>query len=381
MNLECFKTILYSSSKIRHSKQAHISYIRKTHATMVQIIQTGIASFGMSGQVFHGPTLKVNPKFNIKMILERRKNLSAEKYPESQIVRSYNEILADPEIDLVIVNTPDIYHYEMAKAALLAGKHVVVEKPFTQTKDEAIELIEIAKKNILILSVYQNRRWDGDFLTVKKIIEDGILGRLVEFESHYDRYRNYIQDGTWKEEELGHAGVLYSLGSHMIDQALVLFGRPQSVTAHLKTVRTNGKIPDYYDIRLQYHDFAALLKCSYLVREPGPRYSVHGTLGSFQKWGLDPQEEALKAGLLPGSPGWGKEPESDWGILHTEIDNKIYKVRQETVPGDYTIFYSRLYDAILNGEEPPVKAEEALLTQEILEYCIQSNQEKKTIFI
>ena len=348
---------------------------------MGRFINTAIASFGMSGQVFHGPTLKINPNFRIKRILERTKSLSAEKYPEARITRSYEEILSDQDIELVVVNTPDIFHYEMTKAALLAGKNVVVEKPFTQTPGEAKELIKLAQDKNRMLAVYQNRRWDGDFLTVKKIIEEGSLGRLVEFESHYDRYRNYIQEGTWKEETGGKTGVLYNLGAHMIDQALVLFGRPMSVTAHLQTLRTGGKVPDYYDIRLQYDGFAALLKCSYLVREPGPRYSVHGTLGSFQKWGIDPQEEALKAGQIPGSADWGTDPESNWGTLHTEKNGNICREKVETIPGNYAIFYQKVYDAIVYKKDPPVKPEEAMLTQEILEYCMQSNREKRTIFI
>lgn len=348
---------------------------------MNKIIQTAIASFGMSGQVFHGPCLKATPNFNIKKILERSKNLSVEKYPEAQIVRSYEEILSDNEIELVIVNTPDVFHFEMTKAALLAGKNVVVEKPFAQTIDEAKELAELAKSKNKMLTIYQNRRWDGDFMTVKKLIEDGLLGRLVEFESHYDRYRNFIQEGTWKEESGNKAGVLYNLGSHMVDQVLVLFGKPVSVTAHLQILRTGGIVKDYYDIRLQYDGFAALLKSSYLVREPGPRYSAHGTLGSFQKWGIDPQEEALKKGLLPGGTDWGTEPESDWGILHTEKDGKVIYEKRVTIPGNYSIFYQKVYEAIVFGKKPPVKPEEAILTQEILEYCEQSNNEKRTIYI
>jgi predicted dehydrogenase len=348
---------------------------------MERVINTALTSFGMSGQVFHGPCLKVNRTFRINRILERTKNLSAEKYSEARIARSYKEILSDPDIELVVVNTPDAFHYEMAKAALLAGKHVVVEKPFAQTLEEAKELIRLAKDTKRMLTVYQNRRWDGDFLTVKKLIEDGVLGRLVEFESHYDRYRNFIQEGTWKEEAGDKTGVLYNLGPHMIDQALVLFGNPLSVTAHLQTLRTGGKVTDYYDIRLQYSGFAVLLKCSYLVREPGPRYSVHGTLGSFHKWGIDPQEEALKAGQLPVSKGWGTEPESDWGILHSEKDGQSFRQEIETIPGNYSIFYEKVYDAIVHQKEPPVKPEEALLTQEILELCELSNREKRTVFL
>lgn len=348
---------------------------------MSKTIQVALTSFGMSGQVFHGPTLKVNSNFQVKKVLERTKNFSVQLFPEAKIVRSYENILNDKEIELVIVNTPDTYHFEMCRQALNAGKHVVVEKPFTQTSEQAKELIQLAKQKGKIITIYQNRRWDGDFLTAKKIIEDGLLGRVVEFESHYDRFRPEIQQGTWKEQANQNGGVLYNLGTHMIDQALVLFGKPNSVTAHFHILRTGGQVDDYYDIRLQYDGFAALLKCSYLVREPGPRYSIHGTNGSFQKWGIDPQEEALKNGELPVGENWGKEPENNWGILHTETKSKIINQKYETLAGNYNIFYENVYNAITNDAELLVKPEEAKLTMEIMELCLKSNQEKRTVFV
>ncbi|WP_163711530.1 Gfo/Idh/MocA family oxidoreductase [Mangrovibacterium lignilyticum] len=348
---------------------------------MSQQIQTALASFGMSGMVFHGPSLKVNPNFKLSKILERSKNLSEANYPDATTVRTYDEILTDAAIDLVIVNTPDYLHYDMCKQALEAGKHVVVEKPFTQTVEQANELIDLAKQKGLVLSVYQNRRWDGDFLTVKEILDEGLLGRLVEFESHFDRYRNFIQPNTWKEEGIDRVGVLYNLGSHMVDQVICLFGMPKGVTAHIDCLRTGGNVPDYYDIRLQYPGFSALLKSSYLVREPGPRYSVHGTLGSFQKWGIDPQEEALKAGKLPGTIGWGEEPEDAWGFLHTEKDGIVIRQRLETVPGNYAVYYENIADAIMNGAELLVKPEESRDCLHVLEACLLSNSEKRTILL
>lgn len=348
---------------------------------MERTIQTGIASFGMSGQVFHGPSLKVCPGYKVCSVLERTKNNSAKLFPEATIVRSYEEMLSNPDIELIVVNTPDRFHFEMSKAALLAGKHVVIEKPFAQTVAQAEELIELAKKQNKMLTVYQNRRWDGDFLTVKKIIEDGLIGEVAEFESHFDRFRNTVQQGTWKEDAEEGGSVLYNLGSHMIDQALFLFGKPQTVTAHLRTLRPEGKITDYYDIRLDYGKFAAIIKCSYLVREPGPRYMIHGTKGSFLKWGIDPQEEALKAGILPGTTNWGQEPEADWGLLHTEIDGKEIRSKYETIPGNYLVFYQNVYDAIIYGSTLAVKPEESKLGLEILEACLRSNEEKRTIIL
>jgi scyllo-inositol 2-dehydrogenase (NADP+) len=342
-------------------------------------IQTAIASFGMSGQVFHGPFLKVNPRFQVRTILERSKMISKSLYADAEIARSFEDILQDKEIELVIVNTPDRFHYEMARLALEAGKHVVVEKPFTFRVREAGDLIRLADEKGKVLTVYQNRRWDGDFLTIQKIIKSGVLGQLAEFESHFDRYRPSIDPSTWKEEEGEYAGVLYNLGSHMVDQAIVLFGMPEAVTAHLKIIRSGGKVIDYYDIRLHFPGFAALLKCSYLVKEEGPRYILHGTNGSFLKWGIDLQEEILKTGILPGGDSWGREPESKWGILNFWNNNNEQVQRIPTETGNYMAFYENLSEAIRYGQPLAVKPQEARNTIRILELAIESNREKRTI--
>jgi predicted dehydrogenase len=342
-------------------------------------IVTAICSFGMSGQVFHGPALKILPQFKIHKILERNHRYSEKFYPQATIVKDFEKILHDPVVELVIVNTPDYLHYEMAKMAMEAGKHVVVEKPFAKTSAEAAELIEIARKNGVLLTVYQNRRLDGGFLTVKKVLENKILGRIVEYECHYDRYRNFIQEGSWKEDGDERTGVLFNLGPHIVDQALVLFGKPKAVTAHLSVLRTGGRTTDHFDIRLHYSGFDATLRCSYLVREMGPQFIVHGTEGSFVKMATDPQEEMLKINRFPDEPGWGKEPQSDWGTLNTNLDGLHVEGKIETIPGNYSRFYSNLYEAIREGGALMVQPEEALMTIRILETCLVSNKEKKTI--
>jgi scyllo-inositol 2-dehydrogenase (NADP+) len=344
-------------------------------------IQTAIASFGMSGQVFHGPSLNAHPGFEVKAILERTKQLSRKMFPVVHIARDYWELLNDPAIELIIINTPDTFHFSMARDALNAGKHVVVEKPFTLKADEARALIDLSVKRKRLLTVYQNRRWDGDFLTIRKLAGSDILGRLVEFESHFDRFRNFITPDTWKEEGDDYAGVLYNLGSHMVDQALVLFGLPNAVTAHLGIMRKGGKVSDYYDIRLHYSGFAALLRCSYLVREPGPRYILHGTNGSYFKWGIDPQEELLKKGEKPGVPGWGHEPESNWGKIYTEAGGINIRGDIETEPGNYLAFYDNLFSAVRLGDTLAVSPEEALNVIRILEMCIESHKSGKTIYL
>ncbi len=348
---------------------------------MDNLIKTAILSYGMSGLVFHGPLLKVNKGFEVLQVWERSKHISKQHFSKAQIVKSYEAILNNQDVELIIVNTPDKFHFEMAKLALEAGKHIVVEKPVTQKSADAAELIELARKKGLVFSVFQNRRWDGDFLTVQKILKEKKLGRLIEFESHYDRYRTIITPDTWKEEADEYGGVLYNLGSHMIDQAYVLFGKPSAVTAHLKIVRKGGVVTDYYDIRMEYEEFSAILKCSYLVKDPGPRYSIYGEYGTFHKYGIDPQEELLKAGRLPIGSDWGTEAVEDWGTIIFEENGEDVEELVPTLPGSYNIFYNNVYDAIRNGKELFVQPEETLEVLKIMEACVESNREKRTIVI
>jgi len=328
--------------------------------------------------VFHGPLLASNPHFEITKILERKKQLSKEKHPMSRIVRYYDEILDDPGIELVIVNTPDQYHYNMAFQAIESGKHVVVEKPFTLRSRDADELIHHARHKGVLLTVFQNRRWDGDFLTVQKVLNEKLLGRPVEFESQFNRYRNYIQN-SWKDQRASGSGTLYNLGSHLIDQALLLFGMPERIFCDVRKLRTGAEVDDSFDLFMQYRDIKCLLKASYLVREPGPRFTLHGTHGSYIKWNLDPQEEKLKNGVMPFKAGWGKEPKSDWGILHTEMDGNPVREKFKTIPGNYSIFYDNLFNAIRNGEPLLVKPEEARNVIQIIEAAYKSGQNGEVI--
>lgn len=348
---------------------------------MITPIKSALASFGMSGKVFHGPLLKVNPGFEVVAVFERSKKLSHELFPDAQIVRSYADILGDNEIELVVVNTPDALHFEMAKAALEAGKHVVVEKPATLFSAETEELIRLAASRKRVFTVFQNRRWDADFRTVQAVVQEAKYGRLIEFESHFDRYRTYIAPDTWKESGDEYTGVLYNLGSHMVDQAVVLFGKPQAVTAHLKTVRNKGVVSDYYDIRLEYNGFSALLKCSYLVKVPGPRYTIHGEYGTFYKFGLDRQEALLKAGHLPSGKDWGREAPEDWGTLVYDDHGEDVETLVESLPGNYNLFYDNVFDTIRNGAALQVKPEQVLEVIRILEACLLSNREKRTVFL
>ena len=213
-------------------------------------IKTGLAAYGMSGQVFHAPFISTNPHFELTAITERSKNLARERYPDARTVRSFDELVDMTDLELIVVNTPDSSHYEYARRALEAGKHVIVEKPFTQTVEEANELVALADRKGLTLSVYQNRRWDSDFLTVKEVLEKKLLGRLVEFESTFPRFRNFIKQGTWKETGEAGGGITYNLGAHVIDQAVQLFGMPEAVFADIAILRDNGLVDVYFIIHL-----------------------------------------------------------------------------------------------------------------------------------
>ncbi len=342
-------------------------------------INTALLSYGMSGEVFHGPLLEAHQGFNIVAVMQR--NPQKPSKHTYRTVQTPEAILNDTTIELVIVNTPNDSHYHYTKAVLNAGKHAVVEKPFTVTSAEADELITLAKKQNRILTVFQNRRWDGDFLTVKKVVENKLVGKLVEFEAHYDRFRNYIEANTWKEESTPGGGILYNLGSHMLDQVLVLFGMPRYADARIGTQRPGGKVQDFYDIRLEYNDFHAIVKSSYLVREAGPRYILHGTEGSFVKYGLDPQEQALKEKNKPGKPGWGAEPETWWGKLNSASGGLTYNGLIETIPGNYPAFYENVYEAITAEKPLAVSAAQARDVIRLIEACVESSQSRRAVKI
>jgi predicted dehydrogenase len=244
---------------------------------------------------------------------------------------------------------------------------------------EAQKLIELAEKKNRILTVFQNRRWDGDFLTIKKVLREKSVGQVVEFEAHYDRFRNYIEANTWKEERKPGTGIVYNLGSHMLDQVVDLFGMPQFVDARIGIQRPGGMVDDFYDIRLEYKGMLVIVKSSYLVKENMPRYIIHGVQGSFVKFGIDPQEQALKDKNIPGGKDWGKEPEQWWGKLNTMVDGSNFEGKIETVPGDYLAFYRNVYGAIREGKGLAVTPDQAHDVIRLIELCYESNSTKKAI--
>lgn len=360
---------------------ARFTHSQRKKITIMQTIKTALCSFGMSGWVFHAPFIQAHPGFELHGVLERTKDLAKIKYPQVVVYRTLDELLADAAVELVVVNTPNATHYDYTKRALSAGKHVVVEKPFTNTVEEAEELIALAKEKGKLLTVYHNRRYDSDFLTVRKIIQDGMLGEIVEAEIHYDRFKEELSPKVHKEIPGPGTGVVYDLGSHLIDQALQLFGKPEAVFADIRIVRPISQVDDYFDIVLYYPNLRVRVKSSYLVREPLAAFILHGSKGSFLKSRADVQEAALQAGAIPQSAGWGEEPVSEEGLLHAEVDGEIVRKRVPTIPGNYYHYYDGVYNALCNNQPAPVPVADALEIIRIIKLAHQSSEEKKVIFL
>jgi len=344
-------------------------------------INTALCSFGMSGWVFHAPFILVHDGFRLYAVLERTKNLAQEKFPQVKTFRILEDMLDDDNVELVIVNTPNYTHYEFTKKALLAGKHVVVEKPFTVTVAQGEELIALAAKQDRKISVYHNRRFDSDYKTIKKIVEEGWLGNIVEAEFHFDRYKLDLSVKKHKETPGPGTGCLYDLGSHLVDQALQLFGKPDAVFADIIAMRPVSKVDDYFELLMYYPSHRVRLKASYQVREPLPGYILHGSKGTFIKAKTDVQEMMLQSGKIPGGPDWGKEPENEKGLLHTEKDGRIIKEYIPSLQGNYSDYYDGIYNAIRKNGALPVSAEDGLKVIEIIEAAFKSNHEKRVIEI
>ena len=342
-------------------------------------INTALCSFGMSGWVFHAPFLQINPGFNFYGVWERSKNLAEQKYPGVKTFRTLEDMLADDAIELVVVNTPNYTHYEYTKKALEAGKHVVVEKPFTVTVKEGNELIELATRQNKKLSVYQNRRYDSDYKTIKKILLQNVLGELVEVEMHFDRYKEELSPKLHKELPGPGAGSLYDLGSHLIDQALQLFGMPLMIFADIQAMRPVSKVDDYFELLFYYETKRVRIKSSYVVRETLPGYVVHGLKGSFIKPKTNIQEEMLQAGKIPGATDWGTEPESERGLLNAEINGREVREYIESEKGNYNEYYDGVYEAIRNNKTVPVTAEDGVKVIKIIEVAYKSNATKKVV--
>jgi scyllo-inositol 2-dehydrogenase (NADP+) len=341
-------------------------------------IKTALLSYGMSGRVFHAPFLELHDGFELTGAWERSKKLIQQDYPEVKSYASLEELLAD-DIELVVVNTPVETHYEYAKKALLAGKHALVEKAFTTTAAEAEELHAIAREKNLKLTVYQNRRWDSDFKTVKLVVGQNLLGDVVEAEFHFDRYNPNLSPKTHKETANAGAGVLKDLGPHIIDQALHLFGYPEAVHGDVRITREGSLVDDWFDISLYYSDKRVRLKAGFFVREAIPAYIVHGKKGTFLKQRGDIQEDVLKTGAKPNRNDWGTEPKELEGLLHTEINGEEVRKTIPTLQGNYYGLFDGVYQSITEGKQEPVTAEDGIKTMKIIDAALESSRQGKII--
>ena len=344
------------------------------------MIEVGLIGFGLAGRAFHAQVIRAVPGMRLSAILQRSGNEAADKYPDVRIVRSLGELLAIREIRLVVIATPNDTHFGLAKECLAAGRDVVVDKPFATTLEEARALVEIAKKAGRLITVYQNRRYDGDFQATRKLVAEGTLGRIVRFETNYDRYRPQLKAGAWRESTRAGNGILFDIGPHLIDHALVLFGLPEAVTADVRIEREGAVADDAFDIMLHYpQGMRAVLRSSILAAAPRARFVLHGTQGSFVKQTFDPQENNLRHGIIPTDTAWGAEPEENWGVLTTPSGDGF---SQRRIPGancDYRDYYANVRDALLGKAALAVTPEWALDVMRLLELARKSSQEGCTI--
>ena len=347
---------------------------------MGAIIKTGICSYGMSGKLFHAPFVDAHPGFELSGIVERHNNDSREKYPESKLYRSVEELCADKDIQLVIVNTPSYLHFEHAKAAMLAGKNVMIEKPFAISVKEAEALIALGEKQKVQITIYQNRRYDGDYLAVKKVINEKLLGDLREVQIRYDRYRPVYGGKPHKEGSLPGAGNMYDLSPHLVDQALQLFGWPKALFADIWKMRSGDVVPpDYFEMLFYYDNLRVRLHASSVCREPVPGYALHGMKGSFLQKRSDMQEEQLLAGAVPSLQGWCPAPSGPDGILHTEINGEVIRKEMTSAPGNYMGIFDDLYKSLTGQDPNPVSPQDGLKTVKIIEAGFLSQKEGRVV--
>ena len=346
---------------------------------MAQQLNVGIVGFGVTAQVMHAPFLKTLPYYNVVAVVERHSEKSKAFFGDMTVLKSFDALLEQSDIDLVVITTPNESHFEYAKKAAEAGKHVVLEKPFTITSADAAALVRISKDTNRIISPFHNRRYVADFRTMRQLVRQNLLGDIHEFEGRYDRYRPEAKPAAWREAPKPGSGVFYDLGPHLIDQALCLFGLPQTITADVRLQRPHAKVDDYFEVQLDYGFTKVTLKAGMLVREPGPRYLIHGTKGSFIKSGDDVQEALLKSGILPTATDWGVEPEEQYGLLHTETNGQVVKQKVPSLQGNFGLYYQHLYNTLTAGAPLQAKPEHGYNTIKLIEQALQSSTEKRTL--
>jgi predicted dehydrogenase len=345
------------------------------------MIEVGLIGFGLAGRAFHAQVISRVPGLRLAAILQRKGNEAAEQYPDVRIVRTLDELLSISEIRLIVIATPNDSHYSLARHCLAAGLDVLVDKPFTTNLQEAVALVEFAKQQDRLLTVYQNRRYDGDFQAIAQLVAGGMLGRVVRFETNYDRFRPQLRPGAWREKSGPGTGIFFDIGPHLIDHALVLFGMPHAVTADIRIEREGGVADDAFDVAFHYSSgLRADLRSSILAAAARPRFTLLGTQGAFVKLTVDPQESNLRQGFVPADAAWGAEPEENWGLLTTVSDSGT--IAQRRIPSancDYRDFYANLRDALLGKATLAVTPEWALDVMRLLETARESSARRCTI--
>jgi scyllo-inositol 2-dehydrogenase (NADP+) len=345
-------------------------------------IPVGVVGFGLAGRAFHAPVIHTTPGLRLAGVVQRSGDAAREIYSETRVVRSLDELLAIDDIRLVVIATPNVTHYEMARRCLLAGRDVVIDKPFTTTSQEAADLFRIAGQQGRLISAYHNSRSHGDFATVRQLLRSGALGRTVLCEIHYDRYRPKLRPGAWRERVEPGSGVFFDLGPHAIDQAMVLFGRPEAITADIRIEREAAVVDDAFDVTMHYPSLRVALRGGMLAVAPRPRFLLHGTQGAYVKYGVDPQEEALRRGEMPGGPDWGREPRQNWGTLYvSQEDGTVTQEAVPTEPGDYRRYYANVREAMLGHAALDVTPEQILDVMRALELAQQSSAERRTVTV
>lgn len=337
---------------------------------MQPILNVALVGYGFVGKVFHAPLIANTPGLRLHTVVSSDAAKVLTDHPGMHVVAEPEATFADPDIDLVVVAAPNPVHAALASAALAQGKHVVVDKPFTVTLQQAQQVVADAERAGRIVSVFQNRRWDADFLTLRKLIAEGALGEVMEFHSHFDRYRPVVAD-RWRERDEPGSGLWYDLGPHLLDQALQLFGMPEAVFADIALQRDGAMTADYFHVLLRYPKLRVVLHAGSLVSGQALRFAVHGTRASYLKHGLDSQEDALRKGGIPGQAGWGMDPLP--GGLSTESADGMKAEPMQGIPGDYVRYYAAMRDAILHGGTAPVTPQQALEVMAMLEWALESS--------
>jgi predicted dehydrogenase len=344
------------------------------------MIRVGIVGFGMGARVFHAPLISSVDGLELAAIVERTTNNAAQRYPTIATCRSLDELLADSSFDLIVVSTPSGTHFEIARQILDAGKNVIVDKPMSVTSAEIAQLIQLAAARHVFLIPFHNRRWDSDFQTIQKLLHEGSLGRLVSLESRFDRWRTAPPTARlWKEDPSLGGGVLLDLGTHLVDQSMVLFGKPEAVDAQILCERDWARADDAFTLRLRYPGLTVVLAANSLSAPPGPRFHLRGTKGNYWKSGLDPQEAALNKITRIEDPAWGQESPADWGSLHIDVDGAMITRPVTPVPGDYRLFYAAVRDALLGKSPAPVAAVDAWRVARLLEWAQESSSQRREI--